>query len=324
MLTSESLRVKEYLVIESAIATRVPGLPNLLKMTSGLLAQCHFADSGTKVDLAVSGGPDSLGLLLLALEAGLDVTVHHVDHHARPSSGEDAAYVRDVCRQLDVDFVLHDVDLEKGGNFEARARSARRKALPDGVLTGHTMDDLAETVLLNMLRGAGLDGLSPMVNDPTKPLRDLRRVTLHEYVGRSAFVALHDETNDDAAFRRNRVRHELMAILDDVAGRDVVPILARQAALLYDERRWLDELALDDDAVTLEDADCRELRGWPRARLRRWLRAQLRSSDQGDGTHPPSADEVERAILVVDGGVVATELSGGRRLSRRGQHLSLE
>ena len=293
-------------------------------MSSGLLAQCHFPDAGTLVDLAVSGGPDSLGLLLLALEARLVVTVHHVDHHARATSGDDAAFVRDVCEALDVPFVLHGVDVVAGSNFEARARSARRGALPTGVLTGHTMDDLAETVLLNMLRGAGLDGLSPMVNDPTKPLRDVRRSSLHEFVDESSFVAVRDESNESPDFRRNRVRHELMSILDDIAERDVVPILARQAALLYDERTWLDELALDDRAVTLADADCRVLRTWPRARLRRWLRAQLRADDVGDGSHPPSADEVERAIEVVRGNVVATELSGGRRLSRRDQHLTLE
>jgi tRNA(Ile)-lysidine synthase len=293
-------------------------------MTSELLAHCHFRASGTSADLAVSGGPDSLGLLLLALDAGLVVTVHHVDHHARPTSAQDADYVELICRQLRVAFVRHDVVVDAGANFEARARSARRAALPAGVLTGHTMDDLAETVVLNMMRGAGLDGLSPMVNDPTKPLRDLRRSALHDYVATTTYVALHDESNDDPAFRRNRVRHEMMAMLDDVAGRDVVPILSRQAALLFEERVWLDELSRDDVAVSLTDADCRALRTWPRARLRRWLRAQLRSPDEGDGDHPPSADEVERAIAVVSGDVVAMELSGGRRLSRRDQHLMLE
>jgi tRNA(Ile)-lysidine synthase len=293
-------------------------------MSSGLLTQCHFPDSGTSVDLAVSGGPDSLGLLLLALEAGLLVTVHHVDHHARRESGKDAEAVEGICRTLEIGCVRHDVVVESGPNFEARARSARRASMPVGVLTGHTMDDLAETVLLNMLRGAGLDGLSPMVNDPTKPLRDVRRLALHEVVAASSFVAVHDETNESPDFRRNRVRHEVVALLDDVAGRDVVPIIARQAALLYDERSWLDELAEGDRAFTLGDADCRELRTWPRARLRRWLRARLRSADEGDGSHPPSADEVERAIEVVRGAVVATELSGGRRLSRREQHLTLE
>jgi len=186
------------------------------------------------------------------------------------------------------------------------------------------MDDLAETVLLNLLRGAGVDGLSPMVDDPTKPLRDVRRTALHDFVNASAYAALHDETNDSPDYRRNRVRHELIAVMNDVADRDVVPLLARQARLMYDERVWLDLLASGDGAVTLEEADCRVVRTWPLARQRRWIREQLRGDDEGDGTHPPSADEVERALAVIAGTVVATEVSGGRRLSRRDQHLTLE
>ena len=135
---------------------------------------------------------------------------------------------------------------------------------------------------------------------------------------------MHDETNDSADFKRNRVRHELLPLMDDVAERDVVAILARQAGLMHDEKVWLDELARSDDATTLAEADCRELRTWPRARLRRWLRVQLRSLDEGDGAHPPTADEVQRALDVVRGEAVATELSGGRRLARRAQHLTLE
>ncbi len=289
-----------------------------------LLESCYFPPSGSRVDLAVSGGPDSLGLLLLAREAELVVTVHHVDHHARATSGADADFVESVCGALGVAFVRHDVTVEPGGNFEARARSARRHALPKGVLTGHTMDDVAETVLLNMMRGAGVDGLSPMVGDPTKPLRDIRRAPLHDFVRRSDFEPRHDETNDDPSFQRNRVRHELLALLDDIAGRDVVPILARQARVLGEDRRWLEELSAPDHALDLVDADCRILRAWPDARLRRWLRTVLRSDDAGDGHHPPSADEIERAMAVVRGDVVATELSGSRRLARRDQRLTLE
>jgi tRNA(Ile)-lysidine synthase len=285
---------------------------------------CHFPPPQSKVDLAVSGGPDSLGLLLLALSADLLATVHHVDHHARPTSGRDAEQVERTCHQLGVGFVRHDVTVEPGGNFESRARTARRQALPAGAMTGHTMDDLAETVLLNMLRGAGLDGMSPMVDDPTKPLRDVRRAALHDFVAASSFEARYDETNESPGFRRNRVRRELMPLMCDVAGRDVVPLLARQAGLMHDERTWLDLLSRSDETLTIESADCRELREWPTARLRRWLRVELRAADQGDGHHPPSADEVERAIGVVRGEVVATELSGGRRLARRDQHLTLE
>ncbi|MFY9783589.1 MAG: tRNA lysidine(34) synthetase TilS [Acidimicrobiales bacterium] len=290
----------------------------------GLLEDCAFPPADTAVVLAVSGGPDSLGLLLLALAAGLRVEVHHVDHHARPTSSDDASYVRQVCEKLAVPCVIHDVVVEPGANFEARARAERRAVLPEGSLTGHTMDDLVETVLLNMVRGAGIDGLSPMVNDPTKPLRGVRRAPLHLFVEASNFVALHDETNDDLTFRRNRVRHQLLPLMCEVAERDVVPIIARQAGVLFEERAWLDDLASNDVTLELADADCRELRRWPRARLRRWLRLKLFVLDEVGERHPPSAAEIERALSVVVGDVVATELSGGRRLSRRGQHLSLE
>ncbi|MFZ1061977.1 MAG: tRNA lysidine(34) synthetase TilS [Acidimicrobiales bacterium] len=288
-----------------------------------LLARCHFGPPGRVVDLAVSGGPDSLGLLLLARAAGLVVRVHHVDHHVRSSSTEEAKSVRALCSLLDVPFTVHDVAVAPGSNFEARARAARRAALPRGVLTGHTMDDLAETVLLNMMRGAGLDGLSPMVGDATKPLIELRRTDLHYYVAQSPFQPIYDESNESPDFRRNRVRHEVIPVLCDVAGRDVVPLLARQAALVHEERAWLEVISGPDLDRELDDVDCRELRGWPNARLRRWLRVRL-SHDDADGVHPPSSDEIERALGVVRGDVVATELAGKRRLSRSAQRLTLE
>ena len=289
-----------------------------------LLGACHFPSAGTAVDLAVSGGPDSVGLLVLARAADLVVTVHHVDHHLRPTSGDDARAVTQLCADLGVDVVVHDVVVEPGGNLEARARAARRRVLPAGVLTGHTRDDLAETLLLNLIRGAGLDGLSPMIGDPTKPLRDVRRRDLHDLVAASGLRVLHDETNDSAEFRRNRVRAEVIPLLDDVAERDVVEVLARQAQLIGDERAWLVATHAEDLALTLDGADCRELRTWEVARLRRWLRARLRHPDGGDGEHPPSADEVERAMSVVRGDAVATQIAGGRRLSRSAQHLTLE
>jgi tRNA(Ile)-lysidine synthase len=289
-----------------------------------LLAECRFPTSGTSVDLAVSGGADSLGLLLLAREAGLNVRVHHVDHHARAASTADAAFVSDLATSFDVPVVVHDVVVPPGANFEARARSERRRVLPAGTLTGHTMDDLAETVLLNMIRGAGLDGLSPLVNDLTKPLVRLRRSDVAALVADSGLEARHDESNDDLSFRRNRVRHQLMPLLCEVADRDVVPLLARQADVIFDDRTWLNSLVEGDLALTLDEADCRELRQWPRARLRRWLRIQLCVNDELGDQHPPSSAEIERALRVVDGDVVAAELEGGRRLSRRAQRLTLE
>jgi tRNA(Ile)-lysidine synthase len=294
-----------------------------VKPAQELLMACTFPAAG-EVDLAVSGGPDSLGLLLLALDAGLSVRVHHVDHHARAASTADAEFVVAVGDTLDVPVMVHDVEVTPGANFEARARSERRRVLPAGCLTGHTMDDLAETVLLNMIRGAGLDGLSPLVNDPTKPLVRLRRSDVAELVAERGLEARHDESNDDLAYRRNRVRHQLMPLLAEIGERDVVPLLARQAHVLYDDRSWLDSLVEADASRALDAVDCRELREWPRARLRRWLRTQLGVVDELGETHPPSSAEIERALRVVDGEVTAAELQGGRRLSRSAQRLALE
>ena len=289
-----------------------------------LLRGCVFPVAGTPVTLAVSGGADSVGLLLLAVDAGLRVSVHHVDHHARPASGDDAAAVRALCTARAVSCVVHDVVVVPGANFEARARAARRAVLPRDSLTGHTLDDLAETVLLNMLRGAGVDGLSPMVGDPTKPLVGVRRGDLHDYVRAARVTPVYDESNDDLSFRRNRVRHQLLPLMNDVAGRDVVPLLARQARVLHSEREWLDNLADADAHLSLGDVDCGELREWPRARLRRWLRARLVCADALGERHPPSAAEVDRAVRVVVGDAVAAQLSGGRRLARRARRLRLE
>jgi tRNA(Ile)-lysidine synthase len=288
-----------------------------------LLAACSFPAAGSRVDLAVSGGADSVALALLAHEADLVATLHHVDHALRTDSASDAQLVARLAGDLEMDVRVYRVEVGPGANLESRARAARRGVLPAGTMTGHSMDDLAETVLINLMRGAGLDGLSPMVGDPTKPLIGLRRsqlLALTEGRGREYVV---DPTNADTSLLRNKVRHELLGSLDEAAGRDLVPILARQAALIFEERAWLDEIGGPDALRGVGDVSCAELREWPPARLRRWLRVVLRSEDLGDGAHPPSADEVQRSMAVVRGEVVATELSGARRLSRSGGVLRL-
>ncbi len=289
-----------------------------------LLADCRFPPAHAAVDLAVSGGPDSMGLLLLAREAQLVVTVHHVNHHARSDSDLDARFVAEYCAREQVAFVGHDVHVAPGANFEARARSARRAVLPTTALTGHTMDDLVETMVLNLLRGTGVDGLASLVDDPTKPLVGLRRVRLHEFVREAGVIARVDPTNNSPDFRRNRVRHELLPLMNDVAQRDVTPVLARSARVMRDERTWLDELGALDSARSLTKIDCRELVTWPVARLRRWLRAQLAVEDGHGQRYAPSVDEVTRVIDVVFGRTNATQLSGGRRVARTQQRLRLE
>src|SRR3954447_19205137 len=212
-------------------------------MIDELLARCELPPAGTAVSCAVSGGADSLALLALAAEAGCVVTALHVDHGLRPGSAEEADVVRAAAVRFGAGFAALRVDLAPGPNLEARARAARYAVLPPDVLTGHTADDQAETVLLNLIRGAGLDGLAGMRADDRRPLLALRRAETEKVCAGEGLQPIVDPSNLDPAHRRNRVRAELLPLVNEIADRDVVPILARQAALLRDEAEILDLLA---------------------------------------------------------------------------------
>ena len=291
---------------------------------AGLLARCEFppATEGP-VAMAVSGGPDSMALMALAGAAGLEGTVWHVDHGLRPGSDAEADVVEQAAEGLGFGFAGFQVSVDPGPDLEARARRARYGVLPSGVLTGHTMDDQAETVLLNLLRGAGLDGLSGMRERRSeagsapvrRPLLRLRRSETAEICRRAGIVPIVDPSNSDLRFRRNRVRSELLPLLCDIAERDVVPVLARQAAVISEDVELLEELSRP-----LDPTDVSALRAAPPALARRALRSWLRS---GEGNHPPSSAEMSRVLDVVEGRRRACELSGGRRLSRRAGRLSL-
>jgi len=267
----------------------------------------------------VSGGADSLALLVLAVAAGCEVTAIHVDHGLRPGSAAEAEVVRAAAERFGASFRSVQAMVEPGPNLEARARAARYAVLPDEVLTGHTADDQAETVLLNLLRGASLDGLAGM--DPERrPLRHLRRRETRELCAALGLEPVVDPSNTDPAFRRNRVRHEVVPLLDAVAERDVVPILARQADLLRADARLLDELA-----ETLDPTDARAVSAAPLPLARRAIRRWLRDQGAGGGErHPPDAAAVRRILEVCRGEAVACEIGGGWRVARTRNRLRLE
>ena len=206
-----------------------------------------------------------------------------------------------------------------GPNLEARARAARFAVLPDDVATGHTMDDQAETILVNLLRGAGADGLAGMEPGPRHPILGLRRHETHALCAAAGLAPVCDESNDDPAFVRNRIRHELLPLCAQVAGRDPVPLLARQAGVLRSEVALLDALA---DELLPDPTDAKAVTAAPRPLARRALRRWLREA--GDGEHPPSLAEVDRTLAVAAGAAVGTELTGGQRVRRTRGRLRVE
>jgi tRNA(Ile)-lysidine synthase len=281
---------------------------------TALLGRCAFPSPGTALPCAVSGGPDSLALLALAVAAGCDVTAVHVDHGIRPGASAEADVVAEAAARFGAAFRGERVAVAPGPNLEARARAARLGVLPPGSATGHTMDDQAETVLLNLVRGAGLDGLAAMRAGPRHPILGLRRFETRALCQTLGLDPVRDPSNGDPRFRRNRVRHELLPLCSEIAGRDVVPVLARQAGLLAVEADLLDELA-----AGIDPSDGAALAGAPEALARRAARRWLRH----DGPYAPDLAAIERVLGVARGEATATDVAPGRRVRRSGGRLSV-
>ncbi len=282
-----------------------------------LVERCTFDDiDRSELVCAVSGGADSAALLVLACRFaqrnGSRVTAIHVDHGLRDAGPAEAAKVEALCDQLGAGFSARHVNLTPGANLQARAREARHAALGPDALLGHTADDQAETVVLHLLRGGALDALAAMRAD-RRPLLGLRRSETERVCELVGYEPIRDPSNADPRFWRSRVRHEVIPLLCDIAGRDVVPLLARGSGLAAADADLLDVLAADIDPTSA----C-ELRNAPVALARRAIRAWLRTD------HPPDASAVERVLEVARHTHRATEVGGGRRVSRSADRLRLE
>jgi tRNA(Ile)-lysidine synthase len=271
---------------------------------------------GETVLVAVSGGADSVALLhvLLTLADELSLRLHvlHVDHGLRPESGADAAFVERLAARLGVPADVARVTVPAGGSREDAARVARYAALQaharrlhaQRIAIGHTTDDQAETVLMRMLTGAGVRGLAgiPPVRGPiVRPLLESRRAELVALLVAAGLPWIDDPSNQDRAFFRNRVRHELLPMLSDASGADVVARLDRIARLCRDTvgaiervaRRELVRLAATTgDAVVLPHA--------PLAELPRQVAAEvLRQAAAGLGGRAPLRAWAHRGLARV-------------------------
>jgi tRNA(Ile)-lysidine synthase len=226
--------------------------------------------AGDGVAVAVSGGADSLALLhgLRALAGPRDwrLAVVTVDHGLRPGSAADAAFVADHAKALGLPVrvcTLGPADLEphRQAGPEGAARAARYAALWPAtdhlgcswLATGHTLDDQAETVLLQLLRGAGPDGLAGMAvrgGRLLRPLLGARRADTRACCAAIGLEWREDPTNAGDGPLRNRVRQRLLPLLEELRP-GAAQALARTAALAADERAWLDPLVAEALAATL-------------------------------------------------------------------------
>lgn len=277
-----------------------------------LLPRCNFPAPGTQINCAVSGGKDSMAMLLLAVLNQCKVTAFHVDHSLRIGSDQEAKIVADLAAQLGANFISKTIKVEPGPNLEARARDARYEVLPENIATGHTADDQAETLLINLLRGAGLQGLAGMQHNNSHPILDLRRNETERLCHDLEINYINDPTNADLKFLRNQIRQQLLPIINEVAQRDVAPILARQAELFRDDADFL-----DDFAKQIDPTDAKALASAPIALARRAIRIWLTD------VYPPDAATVERVLDVARGTTTACEIGMNREIRRSQQRLQI-
>ncbi len=287
-------------------------LPEQHPIVLSLLARCPQLRGDGHVLCAVSGGPDSMALLVLATAAGCRVTAVHVDHGLRDHSQSEAGVVAAAAERFGAAFRGERVTVAPGPNQEARARSARYAVLGPDALTGHTADDQAETMLLNLLRGGALNGLSAM-RPHRHPLLKIRRSETNELCRALELATVNDPSNQLPVHLRNRVRAELVPLMNDIARRDLVPLLTRQADVWRGDADLLDELA-----ATLDPTDAKALVAAPQALARRAVRTWL------TGEHPPDLATIERVLAVARGEAQACETNDGRRIQRSRQRLSLD
>jgi tRNA(Ile)-lysidine synthase len=248
-----------------------------------------------------------------------EVTAVHVDHGLRVGSAQEAVTIAAQMDTIGVGFESIKVVVEAGPNLEARARDARYGALGPGICVGHTADDLAETMVANMLRGAGSDGLRPMHGQGRyRPIIGLRRSDTEAICASMGWTPLNDPMNADPRFLRARIRHEVLPLLVEVAQRDVVPVLNRMGDLLEDDFSLLNHLA-----AAIDPTDAHAVAGAPVALSRRAIRSWVTVAGVDPHGHPPSLASVERVLAVARGEAIACEVGFGWRVSRTHQRLRL-
>jgi len=292
--------------------TRAPAeLRRLADLAAKALAGAGGPEGGDGVAVAVSGGADSLALLhalrVLSRPRRWDLAVLTVDHGLRPGSAADAAFVADHAKSLGLParvLTLAPADLEahQAAGPEGAARAARYAVLWPAagdlgcrwLATGHTLDDQAETVLLQLLRGAGPDGLAGMAvrsGRLLRPLLSARRAETQACCGAVGLAWREDPTNAGDGPLRNRVRQRLLPLLEELRP-GATRALARTAALAADERGWLDPLVAE--TLTATAGDPQALARLPVALARRVVREAARQA----GEPVPDAAATDRILAL--------------------------
>ena len=257
--------------------------------------------------VALSGGADSTALLLALSKGGcaLPLRALHINHGLHPEAGDWAEHCRQLCQSIDIPLSVEDVSVEKHeAGPEAAARQARREVFAEqlgageALLTGHHADDQAETLLLNALRGSGVDGLAgiPAMGEFSRgylirPLLGWTRAELQSWLERQSVKWVEDSSNRNTDIPRNFLRHEILPRLETHWSEPQLR-LARSASLSRQVSDWQRDWAarkLDETSSPLHWSELATLNPIQQQTLvREWLRQ--------NGFRVPNKARLEEAL----------------------------
>ena len=295
--------------------------------------------------IGVSGGRDSVALLHWLGSLGYErLMVCHLNHRLRGrSSDADARFVKKLAENFDADFELGATDVRALAkicrmSIETAAREARyaffaetaRRRNCRTVFVAHHADDLVETFLINLFRGAGSGGLAAMREVSTRridgvdltivrPFLCVWRKKIDDYVGEHRLRFREDATNKNLTPLRNRIRHRIIPYLEKMLGRNIRQNIWRTAMIAADEEKWIEsELPDSTDA----DLSVIKLRALPIALQRRALLKWLRAQNVADVGF--DAIERVRSLADRDTGIAKVNLPENQHARRRGGKIFLE
>lgn len=239
-------------------------MDRISKKIRGTIRKFSMLRPADRVVVAVSGGADSVCLLHclaeLAPGLGLELLAAHFNHQLRGAeSDEDQRFVEDLCARLGVELrtgsaPMGEIAKKRKGSLEEICRQGRHEFLLSvmrergftKIALGHSLDDQAETVLMNVIRGAGIDGLKgidPVRDCCIRPLLEVTREEIVEYLGGRQIPFRSDSSNLDNSFRRNSVRNSLLPGIREKYNPSVTAALGRLAGIARIENSFLDRAA---------------------------------------------------------------------------------
>ena len=248
-----------------------------------VIRKYNLIESGDKLVLGVSGGPDSMCMLDILndikndknLNLKFDIVVAHVNHMIREEADRDEQYVKEYCEKNNIEFYSRSIDVQKIGNnmkigTEEAGRNVRYEFFDEilkltksnKIAIAHNKNDKIETILMNLFRGSGLLGLKGIEAKNGKyirPLIECERSKIEEYCSEKNLNPRIDKTNFDNTYTRNKVRNVVIPYIKEEFNPNIIETIDRLSELILDEENYMQEITVENYNLILENENKDEI-----------------------------------------------------------------